>query len=260
MTAAAHVRRLAAASAGIALVTVLLAGCTASEDAEPKTVRTPTSSTTGASATSTPSPAAYSAAQARLLFPYDSDAVTLADSGVQPDPLAPFDLTSVGTAVGDAHLAQSTAPTGCGIVNGLWYRSAADESVPDLLLDEGFRPPGTDGSVAVVVSVRVFPDAASASAHLTDLTAALPSCGSYAEIDTQAGTTDWTVSAVQRAADSVSFEERPVDSPDDRFGARVSRVANLLVVVAGAAPAAVDAVDAVVQEHVSALPSQPAGR
>lgn len=237
-----------------------LTGCTAAAPAQP-----PGSSTPGPDATPTPTdsagrPAAsavYSAGQARVLLPADADAAALTDAGARPDPLAPFELTTVGESVSDAHLFQSVQPAMCGIVNGLWYASASDRSVTDPLLALGFSPTdGSDGSTAVE-AVRVFPSTDAASAHFADLVDSAGSCTAFTLTDTQAGTAEYTTSDVDAEADELAFRQSTSgDGSSTQVVVRVRLVGNLLATVTAVGPGGTrlaDAVDGFAEDRVATL-------
>lgn len=232
-----------------------LCACTASAPAQPA-VSTPARPSVGPTSTEPTAPAvAYSAGQASALLPDDS---ARAAGGARVDPLSPFSLGTVGSAVSDAHLAQSTTPSACGIVNGLWYASAADGTITDPLLSVGLTPETRSGETSAVEAVRVFRTADEASAHFASLVDAVASCSAFTEEDTQAGATEFVVDDVRAEPDELSLRESISDGGGAAtdMAVRVRVVGNLLatVTVVGADGAALaDSVDGFVEDRAASL-------
>ena len=243
----------------VALLTggaLALCGCTASAPAPPA-VSTPARPSAGPTSTEPTAPAsvAYSAGQARALLPDDS---TRAAGGARVDPLSPFSLGTVGSAVSDAHLAQSTTPSACGIVNGLWYASAADGSITDPLLSVGVTPETWSGEISAVEAVRVFRTVDEASEHYATLVDAVASCSAFTEEDSQAGSFEYVVNDVRSEPGGLSLHESISDGGGaaTEVAVRVRVVGNLLatVTVVGADGSALaDSVDGFVEDRAASL-------
>ncbi len=246
-------------SAVVVAAAMVLSACTATSDATPtrsaEVVSAPPPTASEPAATATPAETLLTAGQARSLLPlthYDDSA--LGAFGAQEDPSTPFDLTTVGLAVSDAHLNQSAAPAACGIVNGVWWRSAADRDVTDSLLGVGIVATTGPDDTPAIEQVRVFPTVAAAADHFAELSDASDSCTSSVVTDTQAGVFPTTTSDVVAGADTLGYVRR--SDGDVANGVqpwvttvRVRLVRNALVTIDGGDAALVDGLDRFVAQR-----------
>lgn len=239
---------------GVAAALVLSA-CTATSDASPTRSAeadsaVPTTAAAPAPAvTATPAEAPLTAGQARVLLPLEYfDDGALAAFGAQESSTSPFDLTTVGLAVSDAHLNQSAEPAACGIVDGVWYGSAVDRDVTDSLLGVGIVATDAPSDTPAIEQVRVFPTEAAAADHFSELSGALGSCTTYVITDSQAGTSPTSTDDVVAGADTLGYVRR--SDGDIANGVepwamtvRVRLVQNALVTVVGSDAALVEGLD-----------------
>lgn len=240
---------------------MMLSACTATSDATPSGSATAASSrmptATEPTANAGPAEAPLTAGQARKLLPleyYDDPA--LAAFGAQEASSAPFDLTTVGDAVSDAHLNQSAEPAACGIVDGVWYGSAGDRDVTDSLLEIGVASTTTPNDTIANENVRVFPSEADAESHLAVLSDALPSCAAFTVTDTQAGGFAVTVTDMSIGDGMLGYTLHSTGSSDDGSAAgmrtvRMERVRNTLVSVDGSDAEVVDELDRFVDLRIA---------